>query len=133
MLILRYNGVIVAKKNNKRIMRARNGRPWIASSEEAKIQEQNMADEFARLAKEQGWQADDKAAYAVEISIVEPDRHRRDLDNQATAILDALVKAEVLPDDDHKHVQDLHIMLGGYDKDKPNADITVKKMSIKLK
>lgn len=125
---LRYNGVIVAKKNNKRIMRAPNGRPWIASSQEAKAQEQIMAYEFAKQAKEQGWQANDNTAYRVVIGIVEPDKRRRDLDNQATAILDALVLAGILPDDDNKHLQDLHIFTLGYDKHDPHARILVDDM-----
>lgn len=120
-----YNGTIVAKKNNKRIMRAANGRPWIASSQEAKAQEQLMAFEFSTQAKRQKWQADDKKGYKVIIGITEPDKRRRDLDNQATAILDALVLAGVLPDDDNKHVQDLHIYTLGYDKYSPHAAITV--------
>lgn len=123
-----YNGTIVAKKNNKRIMRAANGRPWIASSQEAKAQEQVMAYEFKKQVTEQGWQADDKAAYKVEIYITEPDKRRRDLDNQATAILDALVLAGVLPDDDNKHVQVLHVELRDYDKYDPHAYILIDKI-----
>ena len=123
-----YHGAIVAKKNNKRIMRAANGRPWIASSQEAKAQEQIMAYMFALQAKEQGWQADDKKVYNVAIGIVEPDKRRRDLDNQATAILDALVLAGILPDDDNKHLQDLHIFTLGYDKHDPHARILVEDM-----
>ncbi len=128
MLALWYQGVIVAKKNNKRIMRAANGRPWIASSQEAKAQEQVMAYEFARQAKKQGWQADDNTAYHVEIYITEPDKRRRDLDNQATAILDALVLAGILPDDDNKHLQHLSVELKGYDKYDPHAYILVDKI-----
>lgn len=132
MLKLWYNGVIVAKKNNKRIMRAPNGRPWIASSQEAKAQEQIMACEFAKQAKEQEWQADDKEAYFVEVYITEPDKHRRDLDNQVTAILDALVAAGVLPDDDNKHLQHLCVELKGYDKYDPHAYILVDKIIYKI-
>lgn len=128
MLTLWYRDVIVAKKNNKRIMRAPNGRPWIASSQEAKMQEQVMAYDFAAQAKEQGWQADDDKAYYVEIYITEPDRRRRDLDNQATAILDALVAAGILPDDDNKHLQHLSVELKGYDKYDPHAYILVDKI-----
>lgn len=128
MLTLWYHGAIVAKKNNKRIMRAANGRPWIASSQEAKAQEQVMAYEFADQAREQGWQAEDKTAYKVEIYITEPDRRRRDLDNQATAILDALVLAGVLSDDDNKHVQALRVELKGYDKYDPHAYILIDKI-----
>lgn len=124
-MYLRYDGVIVAKKNNKRIMRAPNGRPWIASSQEAKAQEQLMAYEFAKQAKAQDWQADDKKAYRVAIGIVEPDKRRRDLDNQATAILDALVLAGVLPDDDNKHLNDLHIFTIGYNKADPHARVII--------
>lgn len=122
---LKYYGAIVAKKNNKRIMRAANGRPWIASSQEAKAQEQIMAYEFAKKAKEQGWQADDKKAYRVSIGITEQDKRRRDLDNQATAILDALVLAGILPDDDNRHLQHLTVFLLGYDKYDPHATILV--------
>lgn len=129
MLTLWYHGAIVAKKNNKRIMRAANGRPWIASSYEAKAQEQVMAYEFADQAKEQGWQADDKAAYKVEMYITEPDKRRRDLDNQATAILDGLVLGGVLPDDDNKHVQALQVELKGYDKYDPHAYILISKIA----
>lgn len=122
---LKYYGAIVAKKNNKRIMRAANGRPWIASSQEAKAQEQIMAYEFTKQAKEQGWQADDKKAYRVSIGITEQDKRRRDLDNQATAILDALVLAGILPDDDNRHLQHLTVFLLGYDKYDPRATILV--------
>lgn len=122
---LRYNGAIVAKKNNKRIMRAPNGRPWIASSQEAKDQEQRMAYEFKMQAAAQKWQADAGKAYKVDIGITEPDKRRRDLDNQATAILDALVLGGILPDDDNKHVQDLHIYVLGYDKYDPHVKIYI--------
>lgn len=129
MLTLWYRDVIVAKKNNKRIMRKPNGQPFIASSKQAKAQEQVMAYEFMAQAKTQGWQADDKAAYYVEIYITEPDKHRRDLDNQATAILDALVAAGILPDDDNRHMQHLSVELKGYDKYDPHAYILVDKIA----
>ena len=129
MLTLWYRGAIVAKKNNKRIMRAADGRPWIASSQEAKAQEQIMAYDFAKQATEVKWQADDKCAYYVEIYITEPDKRRRDLDNQATAILDALVIAGILPDDDNKHLQRLSVELKGYDKYDPHAYILVNKIT----
>ena len=128
MLTLWYRDVIVAKKNNKRIMRKPNGQPFIASNREAKAQEQIMAYDFAAQAKEQGWQADDDAAYYVEIYITEPDKRRRDLDNQATAILDALVLAGILPDDDNRHLQQLSVELKGYDKYDPHAYILVDKI-----
>lgn len=128
MLTLWYRDVIVAKKNNKRIMRKPNGQPFIASNREAKAQEQIMAYDFAAQAKEQGWQADDGAAYYVEIYITEPDKRRRDLDNQATAILDALVLAGILPDDDNRHLQQLSVELKGYDKYDPHAYILVDKI-----
>ena len=132
VLTLWYNGTIVAKKNNKRIMRAANGRPWIASSQEAKAQEQLMAFEFSAQAKRQEWQPNDKEAYYVEIYITEPDKRRRDLDNQATAILDALVLAGVLPDDDNRHLQHLYIELKGYDKSDPHAYILVDRVVEKI-
>ena len=88
-----------------------------------------MAYDFAKQATEQKWQADDEAAYYVEIYITEPDKRRRDLDNQATAILDALVAAGILPDDDSRHMQHLSVELKGYDKYDPHAYILIDKIA----
>lgn len=129
-LILTYNGTVYSKKNSKRIIyNPRTKRPMLISSKQAEAQEDEMARAFMRQANAHGWNleiapAKDKI-YEVTMGIWQPDHRRRDLDNQATAILDALVKAAVLPDDDVEHVRDLRVVATGVDKSAPRALIEI--------
>lgn len=132
-LRLEYHGVIYSKKNSKRIIQNhRTRRPMIVSSERAKAMEQDMADQFSD-------QFNDKLAYyprpletcqgkplKVCIYIWEKDRTPRDLDNQATSILDALVKAGVIINDSVKIVQELNVRMMGIDKFDPHAVVEIK-------
>ncbi|WP_304068627.1 hypothetical protein [Megamonas hypermegale] len=127
---LRYSGVIYSKKNSKRIITNRKtGKPTIISSKNAKDMETDMVSQFIVQARRQGWksrtEARDKSIYDVTICITEKDHTRRDLDNQATSILDALVAAKVLPDDSVKFVRSLYVVYMGVNKDDPHADIQI--------
>ena len=66
-----------------------------------------------------------KAPLRVQIDITEPDHRRRDLDNQATSVLDALVGAGILTDDSNKVIIELQTRLAGFDKNDPHADIII--------
>ena len=61
----------------------------------------------------------------VSIRIWEKDKTRRDLDNQATSVLDALVRAGVIEDDSVRVVQKLNVELAGFDKKVPRAEIEI--------
>jgi len=123
---LTYHGVIYSKKNNKRIVTNKyTQKPIIVSSVRAKSNEWNMADEFKAQALEARWQPEEGARYVVRIKIWEKDRTRRDLDNQATSILDALVLAGIIPDDSVSCVVKLSVAYMGIDKYDPHADIIV--------
>ena len=125
-LCLMYHGVIYSKKNNKRIVTNKyTQKPIIVSSVRAKSNEWNMADEFKAQALEAHWQPEEGARYVVRIQIWEKDRTRRDLDNQATSILDALVLAGIIPDDSVSCVVKLSVAYMGIDKYDPHADIIV--------
>ncbi len=129
-LILTYHGTVYSKKNSKRIIyNPRTKRPMLISSKQAEAQEDEMKLAFMRQANTHSWNvkiapAEDKF-YEVTIGIWQPNHRRRDLDNQATAILDALVKAGVLPDDDAEHVRDLHVVAMDVDKSDPRAVIEI--------
>lgn len=129
-----YNGVIYSKKNNKRIItNKRTGKPQIVSSQQAKEMEADMQAQFSMQAMAKGWgvkvASDDSNVYEVTICITEKDHTRRDLDNQATSILDALVSAMILPDDSVRYLHSLHVIYMGVDKYDPKAEITIEAYS----
>lgn len=127
-LVLAYHGVVYSKKNSKRIiLNRRTGRPQIISNQRAREMEVAMAKEFQAQAAETKWEANTDTTYDVAIYIWAKDRTRRDLDNQATSILDALVAAGVIPDDSMKYVTSLCVEFMGVDKNDPRAEVMVRK------
>ena len=138
-----YKGTITSKKNSKQIItNPRTGRPMIISNSRARKNQSDMVAQFMEqmdadrlrfvLSHEKqeikAKAKKDGEKYAVFIRITEPDKIHRDLDNQATSILDALVEAGALPDDNVQFIVDLRIMLVGFDKDNAGAIIEVKEL-----
>lgn len=64
-------------------------------------------------------------SYPINVQLVfyYPTQHRKDLDNSASTILDCMVKAGVIEDDDVKHVNELYCFFSGYDKENPRVEI----------
>lgn len=136
-LKLEYKGVIYSKKNSKRIVTNwRTRRPIIVSNRNAKNQERAMAYDFEIQARREGWpeleQTEEQRAnhqYRIEIEVWQKDLRRRDLDNQATAILDGLVASGVILDDSCDMVQKLSVEYKGVDRDDPRAEITITELA----
>lgn len=133
---LTYYGVIYSKKNSKRIVTNwRTRRPIIVSNRNAKNQESAMGWEFRDQAKREGWPALNKSKkdlancqFYIDIAVYQKDLRRRDLDNQATAILDGLVVAGVIPDDSCDAVPKLAVEYKGVDRENPRAEIKIKEI-----
>lgn len=131
MIELTYFGVIHAKKNSKQIIKnPHTGKPMIISNGKARDQEEAMAWAFKTQAP-QAWlqyAVHPETMVEITIHIWEKDRRRRDLDNQATAILDALVQGNVIPDDSSQIVRKLTVEYMGVDKEQPRAEIKIQEM-----
>lgn len=128
---LTYEGVVRSKKNSKQIItNPRTGRPMITSSKQAHEMELEMVWSFIDQAQRKGWEARtpdqcEGKEYVIEIAIWQKDNRRHDLDNQATSILDALVKAFIIPDDSVKFVGRITVDNMGVEKSNPRAEIKV--------
>lgn len=60
---------------------------------------------------------------AVTMVFYDGDLRRHDLDNQCSSILDTLVKAGVLEDDNQKFVDTITLQYGGLDRENPRCEI----------
>ena len=131
-LRLTYHGVIYSKKNSKRIItNRRTHRPMIVSSEKAKEMENDMVKQFSNqyhniFPIDIPFATINGKPLKVEISIWQKDKTRRDLDNQATSILDALVAGGVIVDDSVNIIQELTVKMMGIDKERPRARIEIR-------
>lgn len=117
---LHYNGIIYSKKNSKQIVRV-GSKMFLVSNKNAKDCEEAMSTEFCNQAIKRHWKPSGR--YAVSMYFTRKDNRPRDLDNMATSVLDALVLAEVLPDDNFNHVRELHIYDMGANKDNPGVSV----------
>lgn len=60
---------------------------------------------------------------SIAVSIYYGNLRRHDLDNSLATIMDALVAAEIIEDDNINNVDSISISYGGYDKENPRAEI----------
>ena len=123
-----FFGQVTGKKNNKVIsINQHTGRPFVRMNDKAKAQEREMIENFRydlNFNKLRPEDFDDKRIEVI-VEFWNQDRRKHDLDNQVSTILDALVKAGVLPDDSQETVWKITAEYKGVDKDDPRACITV--------
>lgn len=137
---LSFRGKILSKKNRHVVARIGN-RTAVLPDHEAIANEQDIASQFTaqmrnnehlrqRIHKDKTrlvLEAERAGAtYEIGIQITQADGIRRDLDNQTSTIMDALVKAGAIPDDCRKFVKAIVIRDGGIDKAQAGAIITIR-------
>lgn len=116
-------GNVKAKKNEKMIgyrNTPRGKKPFIMTKEETN---EYIVDAIAQLKKQfKGYKVTN---YPVEIQFIfyYKYKHRKDLDNSMTTILDCMKDAGIIEDDDVGHTDELHASFGGYDKENPRVEI----------
>lgn len=116
-------GNVKAKKNNKRVAykgRGANKVPFIMTDKDTSdyIKEavSQLEDQFKGL----------KVTHypvSVQMTFYYPNKHRKDIDNSASTILDCMKTAGIIVDDDCLHVDELYCSFGGYDKENPRVEI----------
>lgn len=123
-----YLGQVGSKKNNKVIaINRRTGQPFVRMNDLAKAQEREMVavfkDDFLIQRMRREWFEGRRIEVVVEIW--NKDARKHDLDNQLSTILDALSKAQVIPDDSQMTVAKVTAEYKGIDREDPRAEITV--------
>lgn len=136
---LRYDGKILSKKNRHVVARI-GGRNAVLPDHAAQENETRMVASFMRQlgadADHRGKIMQDKARrvleaeragaeYEIGIEITQADGIRRDLDNQTSTIMDALVRSGAIADDCRKFVKAITVKDKGIDKERAGADITI--------
>lgn len=123
-----WYGQVTGKKNSKVIAINRStGRPFVRMNDKAKAQEREMVENFRYDMQINNLRPMDFQDKRIEVSVEvwNKDKRKHDLDNQVSTILDALVKAEVLPDDSQDTVQKITAEYMGVDKEDPHVYITI--------
>lgn len=116
---LTIEGEVPSKKNSRRLV--------VAGSHLKSLPSKNY-DTWHRDAL---WQLKKVKPYVGEypvsltITIYPGTKRRKDLDNVASSILDTLVDAGIIVDDDISHVETLSVMFMEYDKANPRAVIWI--------
>lgn len=136
---LRYDGKILSKKNRHVVARI-GGRNAVLPDHAAQENETRMVAAFMRQlgadSDHRGKIMQDKARrvleaeragteYEIGIEITQADGIRRDLDNQTSTIMDALVRSGAIADDCRKFVKAIAVKDKGIDKERAGADITI--------
>ncbi|RTL04874.1 RusA family crossover junction endodeoxyribonuclease [Candidatus Dependentiae bacterium] len=94
--------------------------PFIMSSKKSKEYREDAAKELALQFK--GYKVTE---FPISVSIVFyfSTDIRRDLDNAAAGVMDALTQSGILPDDNTKYVDCITLQYGGIDKNNPRTEI----------
>ena len=136
-LKLHYAGQILSKKNRHTIIKI-GGHSMVRPDNEAKANEDDMVAQFrAQLlqSERRGFIANTKEkrilqarknheTYTVDLTIYEPNRIRRDLDNQTSTLMDALTRSGAIADDCWQFVKKITVEAGGVSPT-PGADIKI--------
>lgn len=119
-MFITIEGTVPAQKNNKTVGTNRiTGKIFVTSSKTVKSW-QKEAERQLKL-----YDYAFKGDVALDIYIWNPDKRPRDLDNQASTILDALVKCGIIEDDSCKYVKSLRISFVGVDKQNPRTMLSI--------
>lgn len=121
-------GKTPSKKNGKRVF-VRNGKPVVTSSEfhnewfrDASIQIASWRNKQTAVVRNN---LPIKRQVEITITIFSPDSRKGDLTNKAESVMDLLVAAKILEDDNWECVPALTLVYGGVDQHYPRAEVAI--------
>lgn len=133
---LTYTGIVLSKKNRHIISshgavipdaKARANENDMIQQFTAQLRKYGITDVFTKSETERIMDAKSKhTRYFVKFEFYAANDVRRDLDNQATTLFDALVKAGALADDSRKFIEGFSAHDRGIDRENPRAEITIR-------
>lgn len=115
------HGNVKAKKNNKQMMLNRKTGKMFPMTDKATTD--YMKDAVAQLKEQFKDYKITNYPILVQMVFFYPTKHRKDIDNSATTILDCMKTAGIIEDDDVTHVNEIYCFFGGYDKEDPRVEI----------
>jgi Holliday junction resolvase RusA-like endonuclease len=114
-------GNVKAKKNNKTMaMNRRTGKMFPMTDKSTTVY---IKDAIRQLEEQFRGLKITHYPISVQMAFFYPTKHRKDIDNSASTILDCMKSAGVIVDDDCQHVDELYCSFGGYDKENPRVEI----------
>lgn len=136
LIKLTYHGTVLSKKNRHII----SSHGAVIPDKKARANENDMIQQFTLQLRKYGLvdifikdetdrilEAKQKhTRYFVKFDLYAANEIRRDLDNQATTLFDALVKAGALADDSRKFIEGFAVYDKGTDKGNPRAEISIR-------
>lgn len=121
MITIALKGNVPSKKNSKQII-CRGSRPMLLPSESYKAWHETQMWILKRFRPPEPLKS-----VKVEITLYAESARKADLTNKAESIMDLLVDAGILHDDNWFEVGDLHLKFGGIDREDPRALIEITK------
>lgn len=118
---LSVSGRVPSKKNSKQIIMVR-GRPLIISSKDHKSWH---GDALKQLRSQNLPPTSLENVKKVSVVVYGENKRKFDLSNKVESIMDLLVDAKILLDDNYEVVPHLEVIYGGIKKENPGAEIEI--------
>ena len=120
-MMLTIKGNVPSQKNRKIISRnPATGRPFLRSAPAVKVWQDSALQQLATQ-----WNGYKVTGYPISLVVVVyfDNLRRHDLDNALSSVMDALVAAEVIEDDNVNFIDSISVQYGGHDKANPRVEI----------
>ena len=114
------HGQTPSHKNSKQIFRTMNGRTILANNKKYLAWKRGAEIEALNQAKREYTDG-----VEIEMTFFIKDKRPRDLDNMVASVLDVLVEANVIVDDNCFVVRGMHANFGGIDRTNPRAEVEI--------